>query len=62
MKSLAVAFDLSITRLAPISEAEDPIGVGREDGLTEIAALRDVMRYADRHHPRGWRGMGFGPG
>ena len=33
-------------------EVEEPISVGRKDELTKIAALRDVMRYVDRHHPR----------
>ncbi len=31
---------------------ENPIRVGAEDGLAVVAALGDVMRYTDRHHPR----------
>lgn len=33
-------------------EVEEPIGVGEENGLAVVAALGDVVRYADRHHPR----------
>ncbi len=35
------------------------IGVGAEDCLAVVAALGDVMRYADRHHPR-MEGHGLG--
>ena len=33
-------------------EVQDPIGVGAENRLAIVAALGDVMRYADRHPPR----------
>ena len=51
----AVAEDVEgvIARLAAERlEVEEPIGVGAKNGYAVVAALGDVMRYANRHHPR----------